>query len=84
LNDIIPAALNGKIDTLFVEKNTDIVGTYNKETRELHLDISKDLTNKSLTNLIAVQTFFNGGKVYILNTEEMPIPGISLNAIFRY
>lgn len=84
LNDIIPAALNGKIDTLFVEKNTDIAGTYNKDTRKLQLDINKDLTNNSLTNLTAVQTFFNGGQVYMLSTEEMPIPGISLNAIFRY
>ena len=84
LNEIIPAAISGKIDTLFVDKNTDEYGIYNKEKGKLILNASKEIQNASLTNLAATQTFLNGGHVYLLNSEEMPTQGRSLNALFRY
>lgn len=84
LNEIVPAAISGKIETLFIEKNTDEYGIYNKENGKLILSPSKEVQNASLTNLAAIKTFMNGGKVFLLNTEEMPAQGRSLNAIFRY
>ena len=84
LNEIIPAAISGKIDTLFVEKNTDEFGLYNLENGKLILDTKKEIQNSSLTNLAAVQTFLNKGNVYVLDTQEMPVKGRPLNAIFRY
>lgn len=84
LNEIIPAAISGKISTLFVEKNKDAFGIYNQENGKLILDRKKDIKNNSLTNLAAIQTFIKGGKVYLLDKKEMPAQGESLNAIFRY
>ena len=84
INEIIPAAILGKIDTLFVDKNSDQFGIYNQESGKLILNNKKEIQNASLTNLAAIQTFINGGKVYVLNAEEMPAKGRPLNAIFRY
>ncbi|SNR69599.1 hypothetical protein SAMN06265371_10916 [Lutibacter agarilyticus] len=84
INEIIPAALSGKIDTLFVEKNSDEFGLYNIENGKLLLDTKKEIQNSSLTNLAAVQTFLNKGNVFMLDPEEMPVKGRPLNAIFRY
>ncbi|WP_372745548.1 hypothetical protein [Lutibacter sp.] len=84
LNEIIPAAISGKIETLFVEKNSNEYGLYNIESGKLILNTKKDIHNSSLTNLAAVQTFLNKGNVYVLDSKKMPVKGRSLNAIFRY
>ncbi|SNR59597.1 baeRF7 domain-containing protein [Lutibacter flavus] len=84
VNEIIPAALNGKIDTLFVQKDIDIYGTYNKENGYLTLNSKKKLSNGSLTNLSSIKTFMQGGNVYILEPQDMPEKGRPLNAILRY
>jgi hypothetical protein len=84
LNEIIPAAISGKIATLFVEKNTDAYGIYNQENGKLILNKNKAVVNASLTNLAAIQTFIKGGKVYTLDSKEMPAQGEQLNAIFRF
>jgi len=84
LNEIIPAAISGKIETLFIEKDLDEFGVFNKENGKLTLGSEKEIKNSSLINLAAVQTFLNQGKVYVLNHDEMPVKGRLLNAIFRY
>jgi len=81
---IIPAALNGKIDTLFIQKGADLFGVYNKERNKVRLDDSKKLTNVSLLNLAAMQTFAQRGKVYELEPKEMPVKEQPINAIYRY
>jgi len=84
LNEIIPAAISGKIATLFVEKNLDEFGVFNKENGKLVFGSDKEIQNSSLINLAAVQTFLNKGNVYVLNHEEMPVKGRLLNAVFRF
>jgi len=84
LNDIIPAGVDGKIDTLFVQHNTDIFGAYDWENKHVILDEQKEIHNISLTNLVALQTFTQGGKVYVLEADEMPIKECAVIALFRY
>lgn len=84
ISDIIPSALNGKIDTLFVENHAELYGTYNKERDRVKIDKKKEINNASLINSAALNTFLQGGKVYLLEPEEMPIKGRPLNALFRY
>lgn len=83
LSDIIPAAINGRIDTLFMEKGTDQYGTYTGK-RCLILDSEKTEKNSSLFNKVALDTFLKGGKVFMLNQEDMPNSGRPLNALFRF
>lgn len=84
INEIIPAAVNGKIDTLFVDQENDLFGVYTKENGHLNLNDKKEIQNGSLINLASINTFLKGGEVYLLEPHEMPEQGRSLNAIFRY
>lgn len=84
ISDIIKAAIHGKVETLFIKKGADVFGVYDKNNNQIRLDSAKDLTNASLLNLAAMQTFLQGGHVYELEPEEMPIEEKPINAIFRY
>ena len=83
-SEIILAAINGKIDTLFIRKGVDLFGVYNKEKNYISFDDSKELNNSSLINLAAMHTFRQKGKVYELDANEMPIKEHPINALYRY
>jgi len=84
ISEIVPAAMNGKIDTLFVENDADEFGIFDQETNRLMLRKKTDLNNASISDLSAVNTFLQGGKVFFLAPEEMPDPGQTMNALLRY
>jgi len=84
LSEIIPAAINGKIDTLFIQKNKDVFGTYYSAKGCLILDDRKEKGNLSLLNMAAINTFLQGGNVYFLEKEEMPVKNMIMNALFRF
>lgn len=84
LSEIIAAAIKGKIDTLFVQKNKDVFGTYHRVKRCLILDDHKEKGNLSLVNMAALNTFLQGGNVYFLEKEEMPVKNSAMNALFRF
>ncbi len=84
VSEIIPAVLQGKVDTLFVQKGVDLYGRYDKENLSLTVDDKSSIGNSSLINLAAVQTFIKGGEIYFLGSDEMPIKDRPLNALFRY
>ena len=83
-SEIIPAALQGKIDTLFVRKGTDIFGIYDQENNKVRFDDVKKLTNVSLINFAAMHTFMQKGLVYELEPNDMPVMEEPINAIFMY
>lgn len=83
LSDIVPAAENGRVDTLFIEKGADQFGSYT-DKQCLILDPGKTTKNISLFNKVARDTFLKGGKVYMLDKEHMPNPKRPLNALFRF
>jgi len=84
IDDILNAALNGRVDTLFIQNDTDIYGIYDMENNEVTIDDHQEIYNTSLTNLAATETFRQGGNVYFLSSDELPVKGNSMNAIFRY
>ena len=84
IDDILNAALNGKVDTLFIVEGDDIFGTYEIEKNKVVIDDKKEMSNTSLTNMAAMETFKRGGKVYILPSDEMPVKESPMNAVFRY
>lgn len=83
ISDIVPAAKNGRVDTLFVRSDADHYGTYT-DKQCLILDTEKTPKNRSLFNMVALDTFLQGGKVYVLDEATMPYPKRPLNALFRY
>ena len=60
--------------------------TLTKEFSQIRMHDSAQVGGKkvSLTNLCAVQTLLQGGKVYLLDEEEMPVKGHIMNALYRY
>lgn len=84
IDDILNAALNGRVDTLFIAEGDDIFGTYEMENNKVVIDDKQKLSNTSLSNLAVMETFRQGSKVYILSSTEMPVKESSMNAVFRY
>ncbi len=85
IHNVVPAALNGKVKTIFVDKNTEAVwGTYDQATNKISIHPNKQANSICLLNKAAMATYNNGGKV--LNIPRMEFPRIvaQVNAIYRY
>ncbi|TLP72860.1 hypothetical protein [Maribacter sp. ACAM166] len=84
IEHVVLAALDGKIDTLFIQNSADIYGIYDPEKRFVRVDEDLLPSSVSLLNKVAIKTFLNGGKVYLLEKDEMPNPYSKVNALYRY
>ena len=84
IQGVVPAALEGRIDTLFLQKNENIWGIYEPKKRHVRIDERALPSNVSLLNMAAIRTFLNGGKVYVMEKEAMPDTYAKVNALFRY
>jgi hypothetical protein len=82
--EIIQAAIDKRIDTLFVNKSEEVWGIYDKENYKILIRDKEDAQSSSLLNLAATHTILNSGKVYLAGPDSMPEPESKLNAIFRY
>jgi hypothetical protein len=82
--EIIPAAITGRIDTLFVLKGGTMWGIYDKESNSIRERDKEAAHNNCLLNMAAMHTILNSGKVYLMDPGEMPESSSRLNAIFRY
>ncbi len=83
LKDIIPAAHQGRVETLFVAVGIQRWGSFSLDTNIVQLHKEAKPSNEDLLDLAAVQTLLNGGTVHVVEPEEMP-DETSLAAIFRY
>jgi hypothetical protein len=72
LEMIIPAANNGRVETLFVTAGNQQYGVFNPSTNEIVLHEQKEPGDESLLDQAAVQTYLKGGIVYILAPDKMP------------
>jgi len=84
LRDILTGAMNGKVDTLFIEKNKEVWGTFDPQENLLDLDQHPNLHNDALLHRAAIETLDKGGVVYEVHTDEMPEAGATVMALFRY
>ena len=81
--EIVAAAVHGQIDTLFIKANTQSWGKFNPQTNKVEVSAEATEDTVDLVDLAATKTYLQGGKVYILDREEMP-EDTSIFAIFRY
>lgn len=84
IDDIVPAAVHGKIDTLFILKNQDVFGMYNDVSEKVKHKEGAELAEVSLFNLAAKEAFLHKGNVYLVEKEEMPDGFSIINALYRY
>lgn len=85
-DEILPAAHDGRVDTLFVARGVRLWGTYGVDSREIHLQKNQTRHSSGSEDLLdraAAQTFLNSGTVYAVPQAEVP-DGQAMAAIFRY
>ena len=84
MEEVIPAAVNQRVDTLFVSKGDEVWGTFDREKNDIRIEKEKAENNTGLLNLAATHTLLNGGRVFVMPPENMPETTSKLNALLRY
>lgn len=84
VHDIVPAAIAGRVDTLFIAKGDEFWGTYNEKDHSITIHEERKKDSLPLLNYAAEQTIRNGGEVYLMDRTALPRPTSSVNAIYRY
>lgn len=83
LKEIIKAAYDRRIDTLFVAIDEEQWGKFNPETHEITLQREDQPENEDLLDFATIHTFLNGGAVYTDVPENLPDRAL-IAATFRY
>jgi hypothetical protein len=81
IDEIMPAAFDGRIECLFVDVRCELCGTYDPATRLLDLEIEADPEADLVEDAIA-QAIRHGGVVYAVQ-DEFPTKK-ALRAVIRY
>src|SRR5882724_10051299 len=83
LEEVLPAAHDGRVDVLFTAQGARLPGAYDPGARTVQVakngGAAEDLLDEA-----AVQTFLHGGRVFAVPPEAVPAPGEPLAAVFRY
>jgi hypothetical protein len=81
--EIIPAAFYSRVSQLFVQKDTEIWGTFDEKSNQLFIHNAHQNNDESLLDKAILKTMLNGGQVFILEKNEMP-NGAEIAALMRY
>jgi hypothetical protein len=85
LEEILQASLDGRIETLFLQKGIDKYGLYDQQQRAvIRVRPAKEKNSVSLFNLAASHALVKGARVFLENKENMPFQETEINALFRY
>lgn len=84
VQEIVPAAYAGRIDTLFVAAEGHQWGHYDPATNQVEVDGGQENGKREdLLDFAAGMTLLNGGSVYALDQEEIPAESL-MAARFRF
>ena len=86
IEEILPAAHDGRVDTLFTARGVRLWGSYDAASRAARLQGDQSAQrngSQDLLDLAAVQTYLHGGRVFAVEQQEVP-EGYAAAAIFRY
>ena len=83
LKSIIQAAVQGRVESLFVALDTEKWGKYNETENRLDIHREKAPGDRDLLDFAALHTFKKGGAVYVYSEEQLPDEG-PICAVFRY
>lgn len=81
LEEVVPAAVSGRVETLFVPLGRQVMGRFDESTNSV--ERSEEAGERDLLDLAAVGTIRNGGTVYTVDADKVPGGG-DVAAIFRY
>ena len=84
VEDVVAAAFDGRVDTLFVAEGEHRWGEFDPASREVKVFERQENGADDLLDFAAVRTFMTGGTVYSLERDRLPGESGSVAAIFRY
>ncbi len=83
VREVIPAAYDGRIESLFVTSDQEQWGTFDPVTHIMHVHRVAKFRDEDLLDLAATQTLLHGGSVYAVEREHMPDATL-IAAVFRH
>ena len=83
LNRILPAALHGQVEVLFVAVGTQQWGEFDLANLRVHKNEAYRPGNEDLLDRAAVLTLLNGGTVFAVRKDQVPSRNLAA-AILRY
>jgi len=83
LTDVLTAAHEGTVESLFVAAGQSVWGRYEAEIRRLAMTYRDDPAGDDLLDLAAYQTLKHGGRVHLLPASDVP-HGVIAAALLRY
>jgi hypothetical protein len=83
IREVMPAAYDGRIESLFVASDQEQWGTFDPVTRSMHIHREAKFRDEDLLDLAATQTLLHGGSVYAVEREHMPDATL-IAAVFRH
>jgi hypothetical protein len=84
VQSVVPAAVNGRVDTLFVSLEEFRPGTFDPATNQATVSREENPEAEDLLDLATVQTIRHDGKVYALENAAMPAKDAAAAAILRF
>lgn len=83
LDDVVTAAHDGRVESLFVALGTRRWGSFDEESRSVELADHNGPGTEDLVDFAALQTLLKGGQVFAVPPEEVPEGG-AVAAVYRY
>lgn len=83
LREIVPGAVNGRVDLLFVPEGVRQWGVFDADNNTIHVHETEEPGDIDLLDLATVHTYLKGGTVFVVPPENMPTE-TEAAAIFRY
>ncbi len=82
--DIVLRSLQGRVDTLFVNKYANEWGLVDDQAFKVKVHEDYMPGDKDLLNHAIINTYFTDGSIHLLEPEEMPEKNRKLCAVYRY
>jgi len=83
LREIVPAAYFGRVESVFLPVGKPIWGSFDPQKSEIDLHAEAQPGDQDLLDLVAIQTFTNGGAVYVVEPGQIANKQLAA-AVFRY
>jgi hypothetical protein len=84
LETIIPAAVNGRIAALWLDRERHAYGSYDATNNGVTILTDAEKNARELFNLAAVSAHQSGARVYNVESGKLPDNGSGMCAIYRY
>lgn len=83
LDDVVTAAHDGRVETLFVALGTRRWGTFDPDERKVEVSENNGPGTEDLVDFAALQTLRKGGQVFAVSPDDVPEGG-AVAAVYRY